>query len=339
MIAVMKPDLEAAEKIWKTFGGDQSLAEQMIARTPAERREATAAGLRKILIRERHRIDKEHADIEQNLARLNALKPEVADFYTWVDSKSFILERPLSSCVHHARQAIAEKNAWLLSQHSDLDLSDYEAVLGMSNCFVVEHDWARAFEGATDFEAGEIRLPYEACAFDFKINSRRVIAVITTAPDSSDPLMQIMVRGKDFWLIDDDICRHSDGHWYPIGIGRSSERNLTQRLTEFIGAQIRAITIALDAQVAETETIRVSEKLGRSRQKTGQIAPMPYHVVSLARRGRSTALQESSEHEHGKVRLHFRRGHWRHYENHKTWIRWMLVGNPDLGFVDKHYRL
>jgi hypothetical protein len=40
-----------------------------------------------------------------------------------------------------------------------------------------------------------------------------------------------------------------------------------------------------------------------------------------------------------KKRLHFRRGHWRHYETHKTWIKWMLVGDPDLGFIEKQYRL
>jgi hypothetical protein len=38
-------------------------------------------------------------------------------------------------------------------------------------------------------------------------------------------------------------------------------------------------------------------------------------------------------------RLHFRRGHYRHYPNHKLWIRWCLVGNPDLGFIDADYRL
>ena len=42
---------------------------------------------------------------------------------------------------------------------------------------------------------------------------------------------------------------------------------------------------------------------------------------------------------HRSPRLHFRRGHWRHYEDHKTWIRWQMVGNPDLGFVEKQYRL
>lgn len=37
--------------------------------------------------------------------------------------------------------------------------------------------------------------------------------------------------------------------------------------------------------------------------------------------------------------MHFRRGHWRHYQDHRTWIKWCLVGDPDLGFVDKHYKL
>jgi len=31
--------------------------------------------------------------------------------------------------------------------------------------------------------------------------------------------------------------------------------------------------------------------------------------------------------------------HWRHFENHKTWIKWHLRGDPCLGFIDKHYRL
>jgi hypothetical protein len=29
----------------------------------------------------------------------------------------------------------------------------------------------------------------------------------------------------------------------------------------------------------------------------------------------------------------------RHYEGHKTLIKRMLVGDPALGFVEKHYRL
>jgi hypothetical protein len=39
-----------------------------------------------------------------------------------------------------------------------------------------------------------------------------------------------------------------------------------------------------------------------------------------------------------RKRLHLRRGHWRHFATYRTWIKWMMVGNPDLGFVDKEYR-
>ena len=28
-----------------------------------------------------------------------------------------------------------------------------------------------------------------------------------------------------------------------------------------------------------------------------------------------------------------------HGDRWRTWIKWMLVGDPDLGFVDKEYRL
>lgn len=63
-----------------------------------------------------------------------------------------------------------------------------------------------------------------------------------------------------------------------------------------------------------------------------------HHVISLAnRRNRPAAL--GGDGSSRRRRLHFRRGHWRHFETHKTWIKWMLVGDPDLGFVEKEYRL
>lgn len=61
-------------------------------------------------------------------------------------------------------------------------------------------------------------------------------------------------------------------------------------------------------------------------------------IVDLARRHRIANPAEPSGNGSRK-RLHFRRGHWRHYESMKTWIRWCLAGDPDLGFIDKHYTL
>lgn len=64
--------------------------------------------------------------------------------------------------------------------------------------------------------------------------------------------------------------------------------------------------------------------------------------MSLARRheraDRLPTPAGAFEH-HTRKRLHFRRSHWRHYVSHKTKIPWTLVGDPNLGFVEKEYRL
>ena len=106
---------------------------------------------------------------------------------------------------------------------------------------------------------------------------------------------------------------------------------------DYIWAQIRAICIALDAEVAEHEVVRAPTKLNRKREKAGKVPIPDHYVVDLSRRHRISNSSTSGE--GSKKRLHFRRGHWRHYDGFKTWVRWCLVGNPDLGFVSKDYSI
>lgn len=341
----MKPAVEAARVLFDKYRGLEGCPSDLegldaeLRTLPLAEQKTVRASLVKFADIEIRKIERERGTLVRARERLEKQAEEIkALMDDWLD-KPAELQRPGASCLHHLRQAIADGNAFMLNRKLSFSVREFGDVLSESNCFVVEHDWAKAFTGAADFAEGDIRLPYETCAFDFKIGGRRVVALMTTDADSSDVLMQIMVRGRDLWMIDDDICRHRNGAWSPIGSGRTPEGNTFQRVAEFIGAQVRAITIALDAQVAESEVVRVNEKLARSREKSGHIPPKPYHIVSLAHRSRAAPLAPSGEPEHGKKRMHFRRGHWRHYEDHKTWIRWMLVGNPDLGFVDKEYRL
>lgn len=338
----MKPDTTAAKALFEKyrlpdhrFPTDLEALGREVSAMPNEK--AVRMGLSKLADVEIRRLSRERAAHLRSRDRLDRHIEEIKSLDGWVDAP-FMLERPGASSLHHLRQALKDGKAFLLGCRDDKFSDGFEEVLAEANCFVVEHDWAKAFAGATDFSEGDIRLPYEVCAFDFKISGRRIVALMTTDADNCI-LMQLLVRGANEWMVDDDVCRHQDGKWLPIAAGQAPERNVFQGLTEFIGSQVRAITIALDAQVAETEVVRVNEKLARSRERSGHVVPKPYHVVSLARRTRAAPLASSGEPEHGKVRLHFRRGHWRHYEDHKTWIRWMLVGNPDLGFVDKEYRL
>jgi hypothetical protein len=106
-----------------------------------------------------------------------------------------------------------------------------------------------------------------------------------------------------------------------------------------LARNIRSICIALDAEVAVTEVIRAPHRLNHQREKQGKKPVLDHHVVNLARRSRVEPLPSAGDREaRWHPRLHFRRGHWRHFEDHKTWVRWCLVGDPDLGFIDKEYR-
>lgn len=280
--------------------------------------------------------------LEENLRELNAkietlreLDPEFDAMREWVKG-DLSLEKPSGSALHHLRQDLRDGNAVFL-KFTDYSPDDFDTALSEANCFVVEHDWSRAFAGATDFSEGEFRLPYDNCVFEFRVGGWRVVALMTTVDDVV--MMQLMARGAGRWLLDDDIARHDNGKWTLWHAGRAPEKNMFQPIVEFVGAHVRAISIALDAEVAETEVIRAPSTLAKSREKAGKVPPKPYHVVSLARRSRAVPLPSTGEGAGTRKRLHFRRGHWRHFETHKTWVRWCLVGDPELGFVDKEYRL
>lgn len=67
-----------------------------------------------------------------------------------------------------------------------------------------------------------------------------------------------------------------------------------------------------------------------------------HHIVNLSRRSRVKPLEDPLDPDHHitRRRLHFVRGHWRHYENgRKSWLKPFFRGTPDLGFIDKEYRL
>jgi hypothetical protein len=93
----------------------------------------------------------------------------------------------------------------------------------------------------------------------------------------------------------------------------------------------------LDAEVAVHSVVRAPHALNVKRKNEGKIPIFDHHIVKLSDRHRASAKRFGDTHK--SPRLHFRRGHWRHFQTHKTWIKWMLVGDPELGFVDKEYRL
>lgn len=307
---------------------------QALSGLPPDERKALARA-------EKRRLDQEISDIDRNLIKLRRFKerlePALDSLNAW-KKEPFVLERLPNTWLHHLRNALRSDDAIFLGfEKEGFSAQDFDTGFTDAQLFVVEHDWSAAFKDATDFSDGDFRLPFDVCAFELHISGRRVVALMTTVDDRI--LMQIMLRTADTWMVDDDIARHENGEWLLYHGGRSQERNIFANLVGFVGSQIRALSIALDAEVAIHEVVRAPHKLNRAREKSDRVPAPDHYVVSLARRTRAAPMTEGHEGEHGKRRLHFRRGHWRHYETHKTWIKWMLVGNPDLGFVDKEYRL
>jgi hypothetical protein len=139
----------------------------------------------------------------------------------------------------------------------------------------------------------------------------------------------------------------------PLNSEDDAENKLVEAWIGELAAEIRAVCIMLDAKVAVAEPrSHAGEGLNKKRLREGKTPLKDYHIVTLAKRLR--ADYERGDPTGIKKRLHWRRGHWRHFTTpggkemyidaegitrSRTWINWQLVGNESLGFVEKHYRL
>lgn len=184
--------------------------------------------------------------------------------------------------------------------------------------FVVQHDWASAFENATDYASNEYKLPFEHTSFEFRITGITFVAfAYQNEGNPNGPMFTVFAESLGAWV----NIKKMEGMW------------------GFIASQIKAICVALEAEVATHNVTRAAEKLNKKRLEEGKVPLYSFHVVSLNRQSRPARLPLPPHEPHARRRLHFRRGHWRHYEQHKTWIKWMLVGDPELGFIEKEYKL
>ncbi len=238
------------------------------------------------------------------------------------------IEKPERLAFRSLRKAVAEGKTVYFAQdfYAKVPSADFEKeVFRFAEVLVIEHDWAGALSG-TEILDTVVKLPYEVCAFEFKFSGRSVVAFATQF--ETEIVFTPAIYHDGVWMLCEFVhhlsCKQDNG----------GEGMLI--LMEIIQEQIRAACIALDAEVATSSMVR--EPFVSERGRNNYQPLKPYHVVSLAHRG-SRPLPLAGQPTGRHVRLHFRRGHWRHFESHKTWIKWMLCGDPDLGFIDKHYKL
>lgn len=270
------------------------------------------------VLKEKALLSHQIEHLDEAVARLEKLVP-------W-STLPIKLQKPIASLTWDFQEALEDGRVFDLpqktAQTSPSDVAAWRELVSAATVYLVNHDWAGAFKNAQDYIGGELHLPDDACAFEFRINDRHIIAFATDADGVLHT--QITVQVKKGWVL------------FPIDLADdSSFRGIYNAVRD----QVRAITIALDAEVATATIVREPHRSNKERERVG-LPPFSYHVVNLARRGpRAEPLERNDNEPTRHKRLHFRRGHWRHFETFKTWIRWCLVGDPSLGFVDKEYRL
>lgn len=301
---------ERDEEIWRAILNDASLS--------------SAEKIRRLRPYNGH-INKYLTTAQMEKRRIEGLMATAKLFIEWTEKSDLNLERNEHSRLHKLREfisdpdnifiaALDEKRKEFVEYLSSVDWSEVQT-------FLVQHDWAAAFKGATDYQDGDVKLPYELAAFEFRISGKTVIVLSQQVTEK-------------IWFMpfvgDED-------RWWLTGSFPWDEPNPT-RWYDIIKAQVKALSIAIDAQVATHKVVRASAELNAKREKKGKLRLFDYHIVSLNRTSRAEPLPGSGG-THRSPRLHFRRGHWRHYESFKTWVKWTLAGDPDLGFIDKHYKL
>lgn len=229
---------------------------------------------------------------------------------SWLESAPFVLQANECSRAHKLLEAIS----------ADPERSRTAGIVKTSTPFVVRHDWlATMGDDVVSDYAGTVKLPYEACLFEFKVNGRYAM-VLALQKEGEDPKAQPFLQvGEEWYAGGEEDC------------GPNTAFN-------YLWQQVVAICAVLDAEVATHNVQRAPHALNVKREKAGKLPLMDFHIIDLSKRSRASVAAGSGA-SGGHKRLHFRRGHWRHFEASKTWVRWCLVGNPDLGFIAKEYRL
>jgi hypothetical protein len=251
------------------------------------------------------------------------------------------LTRASGTKLHDLRQALSNRPIVEMPNNpgrrsADVSIDSVRKYLSdpLLHTFVIEHDWA-ALIAADDCDLKDVRLPYPLCTFEFNVSQEKSLLV---PGESIKRVIALALQNDDDLTIClfEEIGRGNDRAWAYLEPPDQIEHPVLMSLAT---SQIKAICVALDAEVVEIDLIRAPIKLNKARERRGKLPLADYHTIKIGRRDRPDRLLALDAEKRNSPRLHFRRGHWVHFRDHKTWRKWTLVGDPDLGFFDKHYRL
>jgi hypothetical protein len=233
------------------------------------------------------------------------------------------LQATTTSRLHKLQEAMSDRAVF--NPDTGEFISGLQTPLREAHVFIVRHDWSAVLGEAVGSDEAP-PLPYPLCAFEFRLRERTVIAFVQVRERDDSP-----VDGLSVGMFIEAV----GGMWV-----WSSE--LTDLLAPFlITKQVRAVSVMLESGVAEHHSVAAPPALNKKRARLGKPLISDFHVVDLAPASARADQSPAEEFDNSgrRMRLHFRRGHWRHLDDRRTWVSWTLVGNADLGWIEKEYRI
>lgn len=235
------------------------------------------------------------------------------------------LQRAQESRLRELRVAAKDR---LIEKIFDLEPDDdlLSSILAIeTHSFVINHDWYAMVGNTGGFWDGDFRTPFSNSCFEFKVHGFHLIVLVQETE-------KVSVQHKRSYFV------QREGRWFFWNF-ELGKRGLLE-IASVVQKQIRAVCIMLDSELAVTEVVR-SQHLSNEQRQPPQAAPFyDYHTVRLADRRRYLPNPDNDGSEnHARKRLHFVREHDRHFATSKTRVRWHYRGDPELGWVEKHYEL
>lgn len=265
---------------------------------------------------------KEHPKIQEDARAFTSIQE-------WMKDRDFsIIQKNEAPRAHRAAEAMLKNEFYPLSHpFKEEQRKMLVDLFTKVPSIVVRHNWMQAIGEDLRETANEvisISLPFPTVLFEFMVHGKCIIVAASEQEDGSTHMFMYIEFEKNKWL----ACAHDD--------------DMLADIYNPLRRQVEAICVALSVEIAGTEEIQQPEALNRKRLKNNKLPLRSYHVVDLSKRFQDKKMRKSgvkTDSDGPKVRLHWRRKHWRHFKNgHPSIvIEWMLVGNIDLGFIEKHY--
>lgn len=206
-----------------------------------------------------------------------------------------------------------------------------EFLLSDSQVFLVSQNWHELMKQAEGYDGMDVMVPADICTFEMTIDGKHIIFKLA-CPKDEVPTLRNCAAFTAYEL--------ADGFWgvmAPYRLDNMLHSRSDYKLSNTIDENVLALCVGLEAEVLTQTLVRAPERLNKKRMKEDKPPLRDHYTVDLTKRHRTDPVEYPVHGERQSPRLHFRRGHWRHFENHKTWIKWMLVGNAELGTVTHQY--